>query len=258
MNHLDLAKARLNRAIQHWNELTVESGKFLANKPFDVVTEKYVNNGAECIRFVYVVHQNPPLHLGVIAGDCIHNLRAVMDNLVWGLGQARPSGELNAKPEKLFFPVHQTQREYDDALNRKDLIAIKCFPQGAQDLIESLQPFNGTPLSHRIGVLHKLWNDDKHKSPALMGGAGRGIRQTFGLQQPASLSAGLYIQNGLVVGYGTVPKNGIPEGATVELLDIHLLFPEDGPATRFVATELLQELIQIIHSEVICKFQPFF
>ena len=68
----------------------------------------------------------------------------------------------------------------------------------------------------------------------------------------------MYIQDGKVFGYGTLPKGGAPEGAKVELLNVALLFQEYGPASGFIVSGLLYELIQIVHEEIINKFEPLF
>lgn len=258
MDYLENANAKLNRAIKHLNEFVHEADAFLATNPFGVRVEDYEDNGIKCIRFVYNVYQEPPKALSVIAGDCIHNLRSILDNLIWSLGKIYVSTDRKANPDMLAFPVFKTKEEYIRKIDTPNLIAIKQFPQLAQDLIESLQTYNETLPAHRISVLHALWNADKHRSPNVVGGAGGGVRQSYNLQQPASLSAGVYIQHGREFGYGALSEDGIPQGAKVEVLDIHLLFEEDSPASRFVVSGLLRELIEIVRDEVIHKLSPLF
>ncbi|WP_157214359.1 hypothetical protein [Pseudomonas sp. GM60] len=258
MDYLENSTAKLNRAIKHLNEFIHEADAFLATSPFGIRVENYEDNGAKCIRFSYNVHQDPPKALGVIAGDCIHNLRSILDNIIWSLGKIYLSTDQKAKPDRLYFPVLKTEEEYKRKIETPELIAIKQFPQSAQDLIERLQPYNGTLPAHRISVLHALWNADKHRSPNIVGGVGGGVSQSYNLQQPASLSAGVYIQHGREFGYGALPENGIPQGAKIEVLDMHLLFEEDGPASRFVVSGLLSELIEIVRDEVIYKLAPLF
>ena len=137
-------------------------------------------------------------------------------------------------------------------------MAINSFPVAAQALIESLQSYHSSMYAQRIAVLHDLWNADKHRIPALVVGAGGGVRQSYNLQGPASLSAGMYIQDGKVFGYGTLPEGGAPKGAKVELFNVGLLFQENGPASGFIVQGLLYELIQIVHQEIINKFEPLF
>ena len=68
----------------------------------------------------------------------------------------------------------------------------------------------------------------------------------------------MYIQDGKVFGYGTIPEGGVPVGAKVELNNIEILFQENGPASGFIVRGLLYELIQIVHQEIINKFEPIF
>jgi hypothetical protein len=235
-----------------------EANKYLATNPFGTGVESYMDNGKECLRLVYKVHQAPPKFLGVIAGDCIHNLRAILDNIVWSLGQAFPSTNPKARSDKLSFPVCDSKDKYLEKLKHPDWLAIRNFPIAAQELIESLQPYHPTTYAHRIAVLHALWNADKHRSPDLMGGASGGVKQSYNLEGPASLSAGLYIQDGKAFGYGIVPEGGIPEAAKAEIFNVQILFQENGPASGFVVQSLLYELIQIVHQEIIAKFEPVF
>lgn len=258
MGDIEVAKLRLNRAISHLNEFKQAADIYLNTNPFGTYTETYTENGENCIRLVYKVLQPPPPILGIIAGDCINNLRAILDNLVWSLGRIYPSTDLKAKGDKLSFPICKTQTDYEKKIKQPYWMTIYKFPKVAQELIESLQPYNSTKQAHRIGILHQLWNADKHRSPDLMGGASSGVRQGFNLQQPASLSAGMYIEDGRVFGYGVIPKDGVPKDAIIELLGTSLLFHENGPASGFIVYGLLYELIQIVHDEIICKLEPIF
>ena len=178
MDYMEIPKLRLNRATRHLNEFIQEADKYLANNPFGTFTSRYTDNGNECLRLVYKVHQEPPKSLGVIAGDCIHNLRAILDNIVWSLGQVFPSTNPKAKGDKLSFPICISKQKYQETLQRPEWITINGFPKAAQELIESLQPYHSSMYAHRISVLHALWNADKHRSPDLMGGASGGVIQS--------------------------------------------------------------------------------
>lgn len=253
MDHTETATIRINRAVKHLNEFMQEADRFLATSPFGTYTEKYTDNGMECLKLYYRVYQEPPKILGIIAGDCIHNLRATLDNMIWSLGKIYPTTNPKAKPDKLAFPICKTKEKYLEKINTRDFMAIQDFPQAAQDLIERLQPYHTTWSAYIISILHELWNADKHKTPELMAGAGGGVTQTYNLQQPASLSAGMYIRDGQQFGYGTIPETGIPQDAKVELLNIDLLFQENGPASGQTARWLLSHFIKVVH-ETICEF----
>jgi hypothetical protein len=258
MDYMEIPRLRLNRAIRHLNEFIQEADKFLATNPFDTATESYTENGKDCLRLVYKVHQEPPKELGVIAGDCIHNLRAILDNVIWSLGQAFPSGNPKARSDKLSFPICNSIQKYQEKLRHPDWVAINSFPIVAQTLIESFQPYHSSLFAHRISVLHALWNADKHKSPDLMGGASGGVKQSYNFQGNGGLSAGLYIRDGKMFGYGELPEGGSPQGAKAEIFNIQIMFQENGPASGFVVSGLLYELIQIVHQEIISKFEPIF
>lgn len=258
MDHLENARVRLNRAIEHANCFSQEVERFLRSDPFGAATETYEDNGRQCLRFVFKVRQLPPKTLGVITGDCIHNLRATLDNIVWGLGQIYPSADTSAKNDKLSFPVCTTRADYIKRLKEPAWKGINSFPGSAQALIESLQPFNPSREAHLLSVLHGLWNLDKHRSPNFMGMAAAGVSISgYNLQQPAGLSAGLMIEDGRSFGYGTIPEGGIAPGARIDLNGLEVCFHESGPAATYVARWLLYDLIQLVN-DLISRFEPNF
>lgn len=258
MPYLESHKLRLNRATMHLNELMEQAQFFLASEPFGYEIEYYQDSGKSCLRFVYKVYREPPRNLGIIAGDCIHNLRASLDNIVWSLGQVYSSSDPKARNDRLAFPVYDNKQEYIKALNRPELKGILDFPEEAQRLIESLQPYNNTnPESHRLSILHKLWNADKHRSPEIMGGAPRGVSVVGYNLSDGGLSAGLYIKNGRSFGFGTIPKQGIAPDAKVTLLHTEICFHEDGPASGYTVIGFLYELLQFVNL-MINKFELTF
>ena len=258
MDYMEIPKLRLDRAVKHLNEFWQETDKFLRTNPVGTDTERYVDNGKDCLRLIFRVYQEPPKTLGVIAGDCIHNLRAILDNIVWSLGQAYPPTDSTARVDKLYFPIYKSEKAFQDGLNKPELKAIKNFPSVGQALIEKMQPYNSSRQAHLLSVLHDLWNADKHRSPNLMVAANGGVSvKGYNLQQPGGLSAGLIMQDGIIFGYGTIPEGGIAPDAKIELLNNEVCFNESGPAGRYVARVFLYELLQFVN-EVMTKFKPIF
>jgi hypothetical protein len=98
-----------------------------------------------------------PLHLGVIVGDFLHNLRCVLDHLVWQLV------ELNgAKPGKHNqFPIFDTPKAYKEKAGRY----LRGVHPDHEALIETFQPYHldGDPSYHYLAVLRNLSDIDKHR-----------------------------------------------------------------------------------------------
>jgi hypothetical protein len=84
-------------------------------------------------------------------------LRSILDQLVWQLALTRvaePSGRLQ-------YPIH-VEEPTDWASIAGD--RLRDVPADAVDLIWRLQPFQGErPESNALTVVHKLWNEDKHR-----------------------------------------------------------------------------------------------
>jgi len=83
-----------------------------------------------------VAHANdyvPPIRLSSIVGDCIHNMRAALDNLVCGLALTLDPA-CNCKDTK--FPF--TENESDWTANSP--IRLRGVPPEAVNILRALQP----------------------------------------------------------------------------------------------------------------------
>lgn len=258
MDYMEIPRLKLRRAIKHFIEFECAANKYLSGNPFGTDVETYTEDGKKCLRLLFKVYREPPKELAIIVGDCVHNLRSSLDNVVWGLGQVYPATDVRARPERLSFPMCFSAEKYAEKLQHSDWLAINYFPKPARNLINNLQPYQDSLSAHRIRMLHELWNADKHRVPNLVGGAAGGVSQSFNLQQPAGLMAGIYIQDGKQFGYGVLPEGGVSADAKAEIINVQLLFQENGPASGFIVRGLLNELIKIMQQEVIDKIEPLF
>jgi hypothetical protein len=86
-DYVHLAALRLDWVSAGIDRLEELVDSFLATKPCEVVTG--MKREGKYARFSYVVriHQQPPPAIRFAIGDVVHNLRATLDNLVWGIGQ---------------------------------------------------------------------------------------------------------------------------------------------------------------------------
>ncbi|WP_139178468.1 hypothetical protein [Janthinobacterium sp. OK676] len=102
-------------------------------------------------------------------GECVHNLRSALDNLVFAL--ARVKCDPPEKPISIAFPIYQDREKFEKDGRKK----INQLPMAAAELIEKLQPFQrdgshkfGTPERDALVLLQSLSNDDKHKVPSVV------------------------------------------------------------------------------------------
>ena len=268
--HLKHLRRRLRRARKHLNEFERTATRFINSIHHEVVTEKDSDGVNQLLRIKVKGGKEPPLSLSLIAGDCIHNLRSILDNLIWQLGSL--SGCSKTKLGDLAFPT----RDFD-AWKKK----FNCLPQSAIDLIGSLQPdqpYKGRndPDSHPLRILNRLWNDDKHRVPALMltvhkstgispgVGAGQIVRLPDGRQVRRSIFTGHIavhsggrFQDGEEIATITFPI-GNPEPQFKFVFSFDIGFDEGGPAKGKFASDCLRNLHDFVRDEVLTLFESIF
>lgn len=114
--------------------------------------------------------QPAPLdYWGLLAGECVHNLRSALDNLAFAL--ARLNRDPPERPKGIAFPIY-TEKGSFEMSGRK---VIDQLPQAAAELVEKLQPFQrdgstdlGTPNNDALVLLQWLSNNDKHQVPSVV------------------------------------------------------------------------------------------
>lgn len=99
----------------------------------------------------------PPLYLGVIVGDFLHNLRCELDHLIWQLVLLN-GGEPTRHHQ---FPISDTQADFEGHKQRR--LAGLVPEQIAA--VEELQPYRIDEEArwHPLAVLRDLSNIDKHQ-----------------------------------------------------------------------------------------------
>ena len=166
VSHLKHLHLRLERAKKHLDNFKRQEARFIHSNPYEMVTEEDTDGVNQLLRIKAKSGKEPPPELGFLAGDCIHNLRAILDNLIWKLGNL--SGCSKTKLGELTFPVCKVSTAFDDWTRK-----FNCLPQSTIGLIGSLQPYQpykgrNDPSMHPLWVLNRLWNEDKHRSPVLI------------------------------------------------------------------------------------------
>jgi hypothetical protein len=105
----------------------------------------------------YVEDPFPPIHLSVVIGDCLFNLRAALDNLVCGLARkANPATTCSG----LQFPICAESGAYV-SVRRKFLRGV---PKGARRIIDDLQPWcrpENARMLDPLFILNTLCNRDR-------------------------------------------------------------------------------------------------
>ncbi len=172
-------RAKIERAKQHVSDLEGRIGTFRETNPYRLVTE--VDSQTRHTSYKVRVHSAPPIELGLVAGEAVHQLRSSLDHLAWQLVEA--NGHLAGSGT--YFPICQTaptSAQDKKSFERK----VKGMSASVIGLIETLQPYQAGDTN--LWTLHKLDNFDKH-CLLLMAACdveGAGIQWTKGPRTPQS------------------------------------------------------------------------
>jgi hypothetical protein len=175
----------------------------------------------------------PPPHLKFVIGDCIHSLRASLDNLIY----------LLCPTDFAEFLVCKTSDQWE-----RQKWKIKDLPDKAKDWLHKLQPFQleGSlhPEANPLWILDRLWNDDKHRAPhiavgitdeATIDGAGEDIWAIFntGPLELGSVVARIWVFTD-------------PEPDFVPNFSFDVAFDVLGPARGFTVYPYLAQLHHVV------------
>jgi len=151
---LDGCNAKLDRAHEHLDTLTAAYREYLDSKPY--VADQEARPDDDEIRFIGRVVVPPPLRLGTILGDLIHNLRSALDHIAWQL--VVHIGKTPTRDNQ--FPICTDKDDWGKTSAR----SLARVRKAHLDLIETFQPFH-SPIPDRapLARLHRLWNQDKHQ-----------------------------------------------------------------------------------------------
>lgn len=110
-----------------------------------------------------------PAGIGLIIGDCLHNLRSALDNLAYSLLLAGPGPVTDKMKAKSEFPIigdeAQGQSGQGDRLLKDASHRYSGWKPGAKQAVKAMQPYQqGQDFRrHPLWLLHDLNNIDKHR-----------------------------------------------------------------------------------------------
>jgi hypothetical protein len=236
---------RISRAREHIYNLQVETQMFLHENPYGFIREPDPEPGFQRIRAT--VNVPPPRRLSTILGDAIHSLRSSLDHLAWQLALMT-----TPKPfKKTAFPLNINQ----PTKPIQTLNVIRDLPVGAKNVVESVQPYHGGQWSY-LGVLHRLWNDDKHRALVLLAG-----------WVPQADAVAPEILKGRVSAIEPFPGTFEHEKVVVRfkpdpyaevVVPLGVAFDETSSGAGYEPCSLLWCIYDIIHDEVMPRFSGFF
>ena len=195
----------------------------------------------------------PPMRLSVLLGDCVHNMRAALDNLICGLAR---TVDPRCTCKGTAFPFRQSEADWDANFER-DLAGV---PSDAQDIIKTLQPWHdqASPLI----MLNRLSNTDKHRACNLTlaynRNAGFRVHGNDGTVSDIACKEPLYLGDVHTIAL-PIPRSAVEPSARVEAGGTFTLsIREEGNWGETPVTQVLQRCFDHIEKAVIGKLKPFF
>lgn len=221
MSHpLDSTRLKVARAREHFKQLDAERRAFIDTQPFVYIPHHDSETGRHEIRVRKFA--DPPIRLGLLAGDVIHNYRGALDHLVYqvaGYGPHRESG----RGKWTQFPIFDNERDF----HSKKAIYLKGVPKEAVPVFEACQPYKDPDIAS--GTIARLDDRDKHRvlTPVVAAPLAGRLRlqeaDAIKVETPKGLT---YLDDGTVVCvFWTAPKVHVV--AHFEM-DTTLLFGDPG------------------------------
>jgi hypothetical protein len=158
VNRLTFASSKLERAREHLDAVKAELKLYAESKPCTMTRTNDVSKGRHIIT---IQTKDPSDRLYVLVGDFAHNLRCVLDHIVYAL-IVQATGNI-PDSNRVQWPVLDAQN--DKVFN----VQVGAMSSEASRLIEGLQPYHhGTDFkAHVLWKLNKLDIIDKHRRMAI-------------------------------------------------------------------------------------------
>lgn len=167
-NDMELAVRRLDWTHTHIEQFDRAVDAFLGTNPYHIIAEREDKGIDRFNRFAikhrFQVASHPPPELRFLAGDIVHNLRCVVNNVLWSLWKS-VGGNHN-----LSLEFKECAGAFDTSIRERFKLAR--LPPPIVAWYEGEQIYNrpdGKPSL--LNMVNRIWNDDKHKVPVLLGTA---------------------------------------------------------------------------------------
>ena len=204
-----------------------------------------------------VLHANdyiPPIRISILIGECVHNMRSALDNLVCGLARTlKPT----CKCDGLAFPLLANQAEWNEKAD-----SLKGIPPAAKEVIRQLQPWASTISPNPLTILKKLSNLDKHRACNFTLAHNRNA--TFRIHCSNDVILEVAVEKPLYLGDVhtislAIDKRLVENGARVESSGTFVLtFQEESDWDDMPVLQVLQNCFDHIERKVIGQLKPFF
>ena len=248
------ADAKMIRAHENIEGIAREINEWCASIAVEIYLKTAPGNSAPWL-VVHATDYMPPIRLSILIGECVHNMRSALDNLVCGLALTlKPS----CKCRNLAFPFFNDQAEWNEKFEKP----LKGIPPAAKEAIRELQPWTDCLSPNPLTILNKLGNLDKHRACNLTLAHSRGVAFRVHCDNGAILE--VEVEEPLYLGdVHTIPlhidKRLVENGARVQSSGTFVLtFREASDWDDVPVIKVLQDCFDHIESRVVPKLKPFF
>lgn len=155
---LDGPRGKLVRAVQQASLLETHCEAYAEAHPYQLACRF-----EEDAHYAYLEGKPPPLYLGLILGEIIHDLRSALDQLAWQLALSHVREDALGDPRvgnAITFPITSSAENFN--AHR----ATRYFDHSALKLMESRQPYHnaGMGLVNPLAIVQNWSNADKHRA----------------------------------------------------------------------------------------------
>jgi hypothetical protein len=153
----------------------LEIDRWLKTHPYTITDDLDPDTGDNVVRTELTA--SPPPIIPQIIGDCLYNLRASLDHLVYALALANKPSLTDTEMTETAFPIFKTEAGFQTRGRGK----IKHVSPEAHTIIDSLQPYRTwhAATAQWLWLLEKLENIDKHRKLLITIGVYHGTRITI-------------------------------------------------------------------------------
>lgn len=198
----------------------------------------------------------------VTLGDCIHNLRTVLDHVACNL--VRISG---SEPDQIYFPVLHSPFRTNRCTGALEPSLQLPVSAEIRDWLDSVQPYQRTETGRRLGILHDLDIVDKHRGMIVSAFAADAVRKTMTRENWADASKVPFPNS---FWFSDEPLNEGRKCATVTYetpqfevdphvkIRVKIRFEGRGPASGEAVLTVLDDLMRLVVEELLPSAGSFF
>jgi hypothetical protein len=238
----------LDLAIQEWLDLHA-----------DLVREETDPETGDDLVVVDPPAGRPADAIALTAADCVHNLRASLDQLVFSLSWSHTAGPLTKDvADRCEFPIYGPRAPFKRDLDKR----IGAVHPDARRLIEDLQPHHAGDAfaNEKLWVLDQLWNIDKHRTLPVTIFGQQAVQINPQALMPTESSAeyrvgGPIRQKTEIVRFAGKRPESYPDPKSAAVLDI--AFGEGTPAYGQTVVPFLTGLADYVSEDIIAPLSAY-